>query len=112
MGAVILYLDYTAPVGEIRKKAEEIVRASDKWDGGAAGVQITDASDTTITLRVVATASTGPRAWDLRCEVREKLLAWLQAECPHALPRHRLDVEPREGAAVQPQPRLRAEARG
>ena len=31
-------------------------------------------------------------AFDLRCEVREKMLAYLQAEMPRALPRDRFDL--------------------
>ncbi|PXW55788.1 hypothetical protein [Chelatococcus asaccharovorans] len=44
-------------------------------------------------------ARTSPRAWDLRCEVREKLLAFLQAEYPRALPRRRAELVETQGPA-------------
>jgi len=37
-------------------------------------------------------ARTSDQAWDLRCEVREKLIAFLQNEHPGALPRHRAEL--------------------
>lgn len=93
IGSVFLHLDYTAPVAALRAKAEEIVRASPLWNGNVFNVQVSDAGPETITLRVLVTAADSPSAWDLRCEVREKLLAHVQAEHPGALPRRRLEWE-------------------
>ena len=44
-------------------------------------------------LRALVSANTAPDSWDLRCEVRERLLAWLQREQPQALPRLRAEVD-------------------
>jgi len=38
-------------------------------------------------------ASDGPRAWDLRCEVRERLIAFLQHRRPSVLPRLRAEID-------------------
>lgn len=92
IGSVLIHLDYTAPVAALRAKAEEIVRASPLWNGRVVNVQVTDATPETIVLRVLATAKDSPAVWDLRCEVREKLLAYIQAEHPSALPRRRAEV--------------------
>jgi hypothetical protein len=35
-----------------------------------------------------------PQSWDLRCEIREKLLAFMRKEMPEALPRQRADISP------------------
>lgn len=91
IGSVLVHLDYTAPVEAIRAKAEEIVRASPLWNGSVVNLQVTDATADIITLRVLVTAADSPAVWDLRCEVREKLLAYVQAEHPGALPRRRLE---------------------
>jgi hypothetical protein len=37
-------------------------------------------------------AHNSPTAWDLRCEIREKMLVWMQEDCPEGLPRLRNDV--------------------
>ncbi|HEX2591218.1 MAG TPA: mechanosensitive ion channel family protein [Rhizomicrobium sp.] len=93
IGTVMLYLDYTAPVERLRKKAEEIAKASKLWNGQVINVQVSDATENTIQLRVLVSAATSPQAWDLRCEMREKLLAYIQSELPHALPRRRGELE-------------------
>ena len=59
-------------------------------------LQVTDARERTMELRCLAGARNAGEAFDLRCEVREKLIAFLQAEYPHALPRDRLDLQAAE----------------
>jgi hypothetical protein len=38
-------------------------------------------------VRLLVSAGTSPRIFDLRCEMREQIVAFLQREYPHALPR-------------------------
>jgi hypothetical protein len=57
-----------------------------------------DATEQTMQLRGLVSADSAGSAWDLRCEVRERLLAWLQRQHPEALPRLRTevrDIEPK-----------------
>ena len=89
IGAMSLHVDYTAPVERIRAKAIEIVQASRLWDGEDLKLQVTEAHERTIELRVIASARTSGDAFDLACELREKLLTFLQSELPSALPRVR-----------------------
>jgi small-conductance mechanosensitive channel len=102
IGSVYLYLDYATPMETLRPEAERIVRASALWDGQVVNVQVSDAKERTIEVRVLATAGNSSKAWDLRCEVREKLLDFIRREMPEALLRYRdeLTVEqPRRAAA-------------
>jgi small-conductance mechanosensitive channel len=92
IGSIMLQVDYTASVDRIRNKLEEIVRASRLWDGLVVNLQVTDLTDRTMELRALASARNASSAWDLRCEVREKLIAFLQQEMPSALPLTRADV--------------------
>jgi len=93
LGAVSLHVDYTAPVEEIRQELHRILQASRLWDGKVWNLQVTAASDRTIQLRALMSASDGPRAWDLRCEVRERLIAFLQHRRPSVLPRLRAEID-------------------
>ncbi len=96
IGSVFLYVDYTVPVEKLREKLMDIVRASPLWDGRVVVLQVTDATkDHTVELRALLSARSAPSAWDLRCEVREKLIAYLQEEYPDALPRTRQEFVPR-----------------
>ena len=74
--------------------------ASKLWNGQTSILQVVDATEKTMVLRGVVSADSAPNAWDLRCEVREKLLAWLQREHPEALPRLRAELPPRSAGAV------------
>ncbi len=95
IGSVYWYLDYTVPVEDVRGKLEETVRASPHWDGRVVNLQVTDTDKDTVTLRGLMSARTSPQAWDLRCEVREKMIGWLQAEYPEALPKLRGELDMR-----------------
>lgn len=93
IGTVFLYVDYSAPIERIREKLNEIVKSSKLWDGQVVSLQVTDSKASTIELRALVSArGSGPTS-DLRCEVREKLIAFLQEEHPGALPRQRTMVE-------------------
>lgn len=91
IGTVMIYLDYSTPIEAMRHKVEEIVRGSRLWDGRVVNLQVTDFRQTTMEVRILMSATNSSNAFDLRCDVREKLMAWLQAEYPTALPRLRAD---------------------
>ncbi|HEX7774921.1 MAG TPA: mechanosensitive ion channel domain-containing protein [Parvibaculum sp.] len=93
IGSVFLYVDYTVPVERIRAKLTELAKASPLWNGEVVNLQVSDAKERTVELRALVSASTSPKAWDLRCEIREKLIAFLQAEFPSALPTTRIALE-------------------
>jgi small-conductance mechanosensitive channel len=89
IGSVFLHVDYTAPIDKLREKLNDIVRASALWDGQVAVLQVSDAKDSTIEVRALVSARNAPASWDLRCEVREQLITYLQEHHPDALPRSR-----------------------
>ena len=99
IGSVFLYVDHTAPVNVIRKKLIEILTQSGLWNGKVVNLQVSDCKETTIELRALVSANSGSAAWDLRCEVREKLIDFLQREYPSALPRRRYEAA--ENAATK-----------
>ncbi|WBV43050.1 mechanosensitive ion channel family protein [Pseudoroseomonas cervicalis] len=100
IGTVMLYVDYTAPIPEMRRKLEEIAKGSSRWDGKVVNMQVTDFKQETMEVRMLVSAGNAGRAFDLRCEVREKMIGWLQAEYPHALPRRRAEIDRAPQAAL------------
>ena len=92
LGTVFVYTDYTVPVEEVRQELHRILQTSPLWDGKVWGLQVTDAREQTLELRALMSAIDSGKAWDLRCYVREKLIAFLQERYPQALPRTRADV--------------------
>jgi small-conductance mechanosensitive channel len=94
LGTVFLYTDYTVPVDNVRRELHNILERSGMWDGHVWGLQVTNTSERSIELRALMSAPNGPKAWDLRCYVREKLIEFLQHEYPQSLPRVRADINP------------------
>lgn len=92
IGAVTWHLDYRAPVSEMRTKLSEILAASSLWDGKVSNLQVVDSANTTLIVRALMSSRTSPKAWDLRCEVREKMIEWLRTTYPEALPVVRAEV--------------------
>src|SRR5690606_4625590 len=93
LAPVILHLDYRAPIEAIRRKVDEIAEQSAHWDGTTKSVLVVDSSVDGIQVRVLLSARDSGEAFNLRCEVREKLIAFLQKEHPEALPKQRTAVE-------------------
>jgi len=102
IGTVFLYVDHTAPIEAIRAKLGEIVSHSELWDRRTVNLQVTDCKETTIEVRALVSASSASAVWDLRCEVREKLIDFLQRQHPTALPRRRYEAIEQTGAPQAP----------
>ncbi|MFN3610121.1 MAG: mechanosensitive ion channel family protein, partial [Hyphomonas sp.] len=73
-------------------------RLTPLWDGRVCVLQVTEAKGDSLELRALASARTSPEAWDLRCEIREKMIVWLQSNHPEALPVRRAEAIVTAGA--------------
>jgi potassium efflux system protein len=89
LGTAFFYVDYTFPVEAGRQALKQILAGAALWDGRAWGLQVTNATEHTVELRALMSASDASRAWDLRCHVREKFIEFLQQNYPDCLPRTR-----------------------
>lgn len=94
LGTVHLYVDYTVPVDEVRRELERVVETSPQWDRRVAVLQVTGATDRAVVLRALVSAADSSAAWDLRCQVRERLIEFLRARHPGSLPRTRAELVP------------------
>jgi len=91
LATVYLYTDYTVPVEKVRTELQRILKESDLWDGEAWNLQVTNTNEKSVELRALMSAKDASTAWNLRCEVREKLLDFIQSKYPDALPRLRAE---------------------
>ncbi|MER8186611.1 mechanosensitive ion channel domain-containing protein [Kitasatospora sp. NPDC094015] len=97
-GTVLLHLDHRTPVDELRAEFEKLLAGDERWDGTGRALQVVDTTPSTIVVRALMTAADADRAFELRCAVREHLVAFLRDRHPAALPRVTV-------AAAAPQPR-------
>ncbi|BFV59809.1 mechanosensitive ion channel [Kitasatospora sp. CMC57] len=89
LGVVLLHLDHTTQVGQLRTALGDFLTNASLWDGLEWSLQVTDTAPSTIVVRATMTARTPDDVAALRFEVREHLLAYLRDEHPTALPRLR-----------------------
>jgi len=94
LGTVFIYVDYTVPFDSIRQELQRILKKSKLWDGKVCVLQVTNTTDRTVELRALMSAPDASTAWSLRCEVREKLIDFVQKKYPKALPRLRAEMDP------------------
>ena len=93
LGTVTIEVDHGLDVDLARAELERVVHGDPLWDGDVCGLQVTAANTRSITLRALVSSLDSGRNWDLRCNVREKMLAFLRRETPETLPRIRLDLQ-------------------
>lgn len=91
LGTVILYVDYTCPVESIRNELNRLLPETDLWDKRLGILQVSDAKETTMELKVIVSAADSGKITDLRAYLREKLLQFIQQNHAGALPRIRVD---------------------
>ena len=103
LGTVELKLDWSAPMTLIRAKVEQLLTATDLWDGRTWGVQITASDEYTVTVRVLASAKNSGDLSDLRAYLREHLITWIVTEEPSGAPRpaHRASPDRRRRAGYE-----------
>jgi small-conductance mechanosensitive channel len=92
LGTVFLWMDYGIPTAPLREELGRICRAAPEWDGRVCVLQVTDADQRTVQLRALMSSTDSGKSFDLRCKVREGLIAFVRANYPEALPRVRTEV--------------------
>ncbi len=92
LGTIEVWADYRVDVAAARAELLRIVEPErgKLWNGKTAGLVVTNATDRAILLRGLVSCDDSGKLWDLRCLVREKMIAWLQQQ-PEGLPKLRAE---------------------
>ncbi len=89
MGSTMIWLDYGIPVDPLREEYARLLRASPDWDGLTETVQVVEASEKAIQIRFLMSAKNSNTLWNLRCYVREQMIAYIKQYYPEYLPQYR-----------------------
>ena len=92
LGTAFLWLDYRTPMAAVRAELARICAADERWDGRVCVAQVTETDREAMQVRLLVSARNSGDLFDLRCAVREGLVAFLEARHPQALPRLRVDL--------------------
>lgn len=93
LGTVFIDVDWRVPIEKVRNEFDSYLSNNPLWDGRASSVLVTDASGGFVTLRFLVSAADSSEQWDLRCQVREHMVTWLQKNHPEALPTSRIVLD-------------------
>ncbi|MFE9193320.1 mechanosensitive ion channel family protein [Micromonospora sp. NPDC007208] len=92
LGTAEFDVDWAVPVQTMREELRRLVEGTELWDGRVCVLQVTDATGGTVRLRALVSAADAGSLWDLRCLVREHLVAWIRDNRPTAMPRLRAEL--------------------
>jgi len=100
MGTVFLWVDYAMPVEPLREEFSRLLEQSPQWDGKTENVLVTNASDRAMEVRFLMSAANSTALWELRCAIREQLVAFVRDNYPEHLPRLRGNLTETSTAGV------------
>lgn len=109
IGSLFLWVDYAMPLEPLRKELDSLCAQSPNlWDGKVCVLQVTDATEKAIQLRILVSTKDSSSNWDLRCFVREKLINFISLNYPQCLPQVRANLheETPKAAPIEQQIRV------
>lgn len=92
LGSVLLWFDYGLPLEPLRAEMERLCTASRDWDGRVMVMQVVDSNEKAMQVRALMSSANSSKSFDLRCAVREGLIAFVRREFPEFLPRMRGEI--------------------
>jgi small-conductance mechanosensitive channel len=116
LGTAELDVDFATDVESLRAELRAVCEGSKLWDGRVCVLQVTDAVGGNVRLRALVSAADAASLWDLRCLVRERLVAYVWQHQRDSLPRVRADLDrdaepaPRRPAPHRPSPEPSSDA--
>lgn len=104
LGTVFFWADHTLTIDDVRSELDRILDGHALWDGRVKNVVVTEVTERAIQVRALVSARNASEHWDLRCDVRERLVAWLRDfEGGRHLPRLRLEGDATRQATAGPE---------
>lgn len=92
LGAVELDLDWRVDTDALRTELDRVLATTELWDGRTKVVQVTDAVGGYVRVRALVSAQDAGTLFDLRCLVRERLVAWVRENADRGMPRLRAEL--------------------
>ena len=86
IGTVFIWVDYALPIEPLRAELVRLCESAKEWDHRVCVLQVTDTNERAMQLRALVSSNGSAQNFDLRCIVREGLIAFVARKHPHALP--------------------------
>lgn len=96
LSPLVLKVDFSLPLAPLREYLRREIEQSAFWDKKVFGVQVTNADDRSMEIRVLASAPDSGASFNLQCELREKAIGFIRDRYPECLPKIRQEQTRRE----------------
>jgi len=90
LGTIFIYVDYNFPVEILRTALPEMVNGNSNWDKRVMNVQVTKATERYKELRILLSSSDASKNWDLRTDIREKIIDFINENYPDTFAKIRI----------------------
>lgn len=94
LAPIMLYVDHAMPIQPIREELDRILKGNTLWDGKVKVVHVVEILEHALQVRILTSAANSGAAFELRCNIREQLMAFMQKNYPQFLPRLNARLEP------------------
>ena len=111
LGTIEFDLDWMVPVEAMRAAFKQLLSDEELWDGRVSVLQVTDSTGGNVRVRLLVSAENSGNLWDLRCNLREGMVGWLQDQAPYSLPRVRLEPRPTSAPPLEDREEFTQEAK-
>ncbi|NDP22255.1 MAG: mechanosensitive ion channel [Paludibacter sp.] len=90
IGTIFIYVDYSFPVESLRTVLPDMLKGNTDWDGRVVNVQVTKVTEQYKELRVLLSSSNSSKNWNLRTEIREKMIDFINENYPDTFAKIRI----------------------
>ncbi|HLN72051.1 MAG TPA: mechanosensitive ion channel domain-containing protein [Prolixibacteraceae bacterium] len=99
LGTVHFLVDYNLPVDAIRNFVPTILKDNPNWDGRVFNVQVTSSNQYYKEIRIMVSSMDDSKNWNLKTEIREQVIDFIQANYPGSFAKVRLAEQTPETAS-------------
>ncbi len=89
-GTIFINVDYDFPVDSIRNVLPNFLHGNTYWDGRILNVQVTNLTEQYKEIRILLSSSDASKNWDLRADIREKLINYINENYPETFAKIRI----------------------
>lgn len=82
IGTIFIYVDYSFPVESIRNALPDMLKGNTNWNEQVVNVQVTNTTEHFKEIRILLSSSDSSKNWNLRTEIREKLIDFINTNYP------------------------------
>jgi small-conductance mechanosensitive channel len=79
LGTVFVHADYRTKLDDIREVLEQVLQHNESWNRKTKSVIVHELNDHVAVFRILLSADDADKLFTLRCDVREKMLEFLQS---------------------------------